>query len=62
MHRVPMRILTFLLGMLALALLAGCALCTIIAYSGMVTQDVVRLTDGDQFYFVEEVRGRSQGT
>ena len=51
-----MRILTFLLGMLALALLAGCALCTIIAYSGMVTQDVVRLTDGDQFYFVEEVR------
>lgn len=51
-----MRIVTFLLGMLALALLVGGATCTLTSYLGGMNQQLVRLTDGANFYFVEQVR------
>lgn len=52
----PMRVVAFLLGMWALALLAGAALCTLMAYSGRLNQTLVRMNDGDEYRFVEEVR------
>jgi len=51
-----LRIITFLLGMLAIALLTGCAMSTLMSYVGGLNQLVVRLTDGEHFYFAEEVR------
>ena len=52
----PMRVVAFLLGMWALALLAGAALSTIMAYSGRLNQALVRMNDGGEYRFVEEVR------
>lgn len=51
-----MRVVAFLLGMWALALLAGAALSTIMAYSGRLNQALVRMNDGGEYRFVEEVR------
>lgn len=52
----PLRIATFLLGMLALALLAGAALSTLMAYLARLIQTLVRLTDGGDYYFASEIR------
>lgn len=51
-----LRIATFLLGMLALALLVGAGLSSLMAYLGRVVQTLVRLTDGEAYYFANEVR------
>jgi hypothetical protein len=51
-----LRIATFLLGILALALLVGVALSSLMAYLGRMVQSLVRLTDGDAYYFASEVR------
>ena len=51
-----LRIATFLLGILALALLVGVALSSLMAYLGGMLQALVRLNDGDAYYFASEVR------
>ena len=51
-----LRVIAFLLGMLAIALLTGFAMSTLMSYIGGLNQLVVRLTDGEHFYFAQEVR------
>lgn len=51
-----MRLVTFLLGILAMALLAGLGLSTLMSYTSGLNQRLVRLTDGGEYFFVEQVR------
>ena len=52
----PLRIVAFLLGMWALALLAGGGMSTLMVYTGRLNQALVRMNDGGNYRFVEEVR------